>query len=128
MSITIQDIIEIVLKAMKEQGMSLTQRECDKIRETANKILKDLLEPKILAKFSVIIPCDVTKATIRNRTVRRLIRTIKPCVQWDFELSNKTLTLRDSYDVFEGDIGTLPLYMTIDKNIRPYSYIIKEGN
>lgn len=80
MTITIQDIIEIVLKATKKQGMSLTQRECDRIKENANKIIKDLLEPKISAKFSVIIPCDVTKASIPNRTVKRLIRTINPCV------------------------------------------------
>ena len=127
MTITIQDIIEIVLKAMKEQGMSLTQRECDQIRENANKIIKDLLEPKISAKFSVIIPCDETKASIRNKTVKRFIRTIKPCVQWDFELSKKALTLVDSYDVFEGGMGSLPLRMTIDKQKQPYSYVFKEG-
>ena len=45
----------------------------------------------------------------------------------EFELSNKTLTLTDSYDIFEGEIGTFPYHMSVVKKEKQYYYNFEEG-
>jgi len=109
MSVTINEIIKSVFRAIERQGISLSQSEYSLIEKETNKIIQNLIElkdkeKKIYAKFLVTIPCNIDQASLRNRTVREFIKTITPSVEMEFELAKKTLTLLDSYDVFEGEV------------------------
>jgi len=132
MSVTIDEVIKSVFQAIKQQGVSLPQSKLLLVKKEANKIIKDLIETKdkeekFYARFLVTIPCNINQASLRNRTVRKFIKTIKPSVEMEFELSKKTLTLHDSYDVFEGEISTFPCHMRVDKKTNKYSYKYENG-
>ncbi|TKJ18913.1 MAG: hypothetical protein CEE43_16980 [Promethearchaeota archaeon Loki_b32] len=132
MTITIKEIIKSVFHAMNSQGISLSESDYILIEEKANKIIEDLMESyekgdNMYTRFSVTIPCDITQASFRNKTVREFIKAIDPTVEMEFELSNKALTLVDSYDVFCGEISTFPCHMTVSEKKRPYSYNFEES-
>lgn len=133
MTLTIKEIIKSIFHAMESQGISLSQSEYTLIEKEASIIIEKLLESyeqenKIYTRFSVTIPCDITQASLRNRTVREFIKAVNPAVEMDFELHNKALTLVDSYDIFEGEISTFPYHMTVNKKKRPYSYNYEESS
>lgn len=119
-----------MFRAIENQGISLAQADYVLIEKEANKILDNLLESyekkKLYTRFAVSIPCDITQASLRNRTVREFLKKIDPAIEMEFELSNKTLTLVDSYDIFEGEVSTFPFSMTVNKKQRPYSYRYEE--
>jgi len=132
MTITIREIIKSVFRAMESQGYSLSKSEYTLIEEEASKIIQNLMDSydkddKLYTRFSVIIPCNLTQASLRNKTVREFIKTVNPAVEMEFELCNKALTLVDSYDIFDGKINTFPYKMTINKKTRPYSYNYEEA-
>lgn len=130
MTLTIKEVIKSVFRAIENQGISLTTADYTLIEKEANKIIDNLLESddkkKLYTKFDVSIPCNITQASLRNRTVREFLKIIGPAVEMQFELSNKTLTLVDSYDIFEGETNTFPFSMTVNKKQRPYSYRYEE--
>ena len=131
MTLTIKEVIKSVFRAIENQGISLAQADYALIEKEANKIIDNLLESyekkKLYTRFTVSIPCNITQASLRNRTVREFLKTIGPAIEMEFELSNKTLTLVDSYDIFEGEASTFPFSMTVNKNQRPYSYRYEEA-
>ncbi len=100
MTLSVKDVIRCVLHAIESQGISLTQAKYTLIQKEANKNIDDLLESydkkKLYTRFSVTIPCDVNRASLRNRTVREFLKTIDPAIEMEFELCNKALTLVDS--------------------------------
>ncbi len=127
MTITIKEIIRSVFDAMESQEISLSESNYSLIEKKANKIIEDLMKSyekgdNMYTRFSVTIPCDITQASFRNRTVREFIKTINPSIEMEFELGNKTLTLVDSYDIFNGEINTFPYKMIVKKKKRPYSF------
>lgn len=130
MTLTIKEVIKSVFRAIENQGISLAQADYALIEKEANKIIDNLLESyekkKLYTRFAVSIPCDITQASFRNRTVREFLKKIDPAIEMEFELSNKTLTLVDSYDIFEGEVSTFPFSMTVNKKQRPYSYRYEE--
>ncbi len=130
MTLTIKEVIKSVFRAIENQGISLAQADYVLIEKEANKIIDNLLESyekkKLYTRFAVFIPCDITQASLRNRTVREFLKKIDPAIEMEFELSNKTLTLVDSYDIFEGEVSTFPFSMTVNKKQRPYSYRYEE--
>ena len=130
MTLTIKEVIKSVFRAIENQGISLAQADYTLIEKEANKIIDNLLESyekkKLYTRFAVSIPCDITQASLRNRTVREFLKKIDPAIEMEFELSNKTLTLVDSYDIFEGEVSTFPFSMTVNKKQRPYSYRYEE--
>jgi len=130
MTLTIKEVIKSVFRAIENQGISLAQADYALIEKEANKIIDNLLESyekkKLYTRFAVSIPCDITQASLRNRTVREFLKKIDPAIEMEFELSNKTLTLVDSYDIFEGEVSTFPFSMTVNKKQRPYSYRYEE--
>jgi len=130
MTLTIKEVIKSVFRAIENQGISLAQADYVLIEKEANKIIDNLLESyekkKLYTRFAVSIPCDITQASLRNRTVREFLKKIDPAIEMEFELSNKTLTLVDSYDIFEGEVSTFPFSMTVNKKQRPYSYRYEE--
>ena len=132
MSITINEIIKSVFRAIERQGISLSQSKYSLIEKEANKIIHDLIEmnekeKKFYAKFLVTIPCNIDRASLRNRTVREFITTINPSVEMEFELVKKTLTLLDSYDVFDGKISNFPCHMSVNRKNKQYSYSYEES-
>lgn len=131
MTLTIKEVIKIVFRAIENQGISLTQTDYALIEEETNKTIDNLLESddkkKLYTRFTVSIPCSISQASLRNRTVREFLKVIGPAIEMEFELSNRMLTLVDSYDIFEGEASTFPFSMTVNKNQRPYSYRYEEA-
>ena len=130
MTLTIKEVIKIVFRAIENQGISLTQTDYALIEKETNKTIDNLLESyekkKLYTRFAVSIPCDITQASLRNRTVREFLKIIGPAIEMEFELSNRMLTLVDSYDIFEGEASIFPFSMTVNKKQRPYSYRYEE--
>ncbi|MFW9969461.1 MAG: hypothetical protein ACFFDF_04615 [Candidatus Odinarchaeota archaeon] len=127
MPITIQEIIKSVFSAIEQQGIFLSQVEYTNIERKARKIIDILMEKyekerEIYAKFCVNIPCDIDNATTRNRTVKKFLKSLNPAVEMEFELTRKALRLLDSYDIFQGELDTIPCHMNVYKKGTQYSY------